>query len=458
MNADPISRAAASWRARPAALQPRWPDPAALDEATGRLAQEQSLVAPADCDRLRGRLARAARGETFILVGGDCVETFDGSMPGQARATATTLLEMAAVLAWGTGVPVVPVGRMAGQYAVECDRPTETRAGAELPAYFGDAVNDTLFTEEARTPDPRRLVRARDVAAATLDAVRPLTAEPPAGQHDDPASRPAWCDTTEFYVGHEALLLDYEAALTRADPATRTPYDLSAHLLWLGANTAALDGAHVEFLSRVANPTALRIGPGTRADELVRLAERLDPDRAPGRLTLIVSMGHLRVREMLAPLVERVTAEGLCVTWLSDPTDANTFRANGDLTDSGRADGGLRTCRFDDVLAELTGFFEVHDALGTPAGGIHLRFAGEHVTECLGGSGAGRVTGLARGYASAGGPRLNRAQAIDLAFKVADLRRGSPHRTGVPDPEHCADRPAAPGTRAAGAGPIPVER
>ncbi|MFI6644734.1 3-deoxy-7-phosphoheptulonate synthase [Streptomyces sp. NPDC050504] len=458
MNADPISRAAASWRARPAALQPRWPDPAALDEATGRLAQEEPLVSPADCDRLRGRLARAARGETFILAGGDCAETFDGSSPGQVRATATTLLEMAAVLAWGTGVPVVPVGRMAGQYVVACDRSTETRAGVELPAYAGDAVNDTLFTEAARTPDPSRLVRARDVAAATLAAVRPLTAEPHSPLRDDPATRPAWCDTTEFYVGHEALLLDYEAALTRADPATRTPYDLSSHLLWIGGRTARPDGAHVEFLSRVANPVALRVDAATRADDLVELAERLDPDRAPGRLTLIVSMGHLRVRDLLPPLIERVTAEGLCVTWLSDPVEANTFRANGDLTDTGRSCGGTRTCRFDHVLAELTGFFEAHDALGTPAGGIHLRFAGEHVTECLGGSGAGRVDALTRGYASAGGPRLNRAQAIDLAFKVADLRRGSPRRTGLPDLPHRVHRPAAPADRAGTSGPIPVDR
>ncbi|MCT2594730.1 3-deoxy-7-phosphoheptulonate synthase [Streptomyces sp. N2-109] len=392
--------------------QPAWPDPAALEDVTGRLALEPPLVSAAGCDRLRERLAQVARGEAFLLQGGDCVETFDGLAAGQIRAKVGTLQQTAGVLCWAVGLPVVTVGRIAGQYTAHGTPPTETRAGMELPAYRGDCVNDTLFTAAARTPDPRRLARMYHASAATLEVIRDRTADGRSG-------------TAEFYTSHEALILDYEAALTRRDPRTSQPYGLSAHLLWIGEHTRRLDGPHVEFAARVRNPVAVELGPGTAPGELRGLVDRLDPEREPGRLTLIARMGRERVRELLPPLIEEATGQEAPVAWICDPMHGNTTLA---------ADG-RPTRRYDDVLDELTGFFEAHAALGTRPGGVHLELTGDRVTECTGGPQPNPACPPGW-YESAGDPRLNRDQSVGLAFHIADLSQRLAARPPSPRAGH----------------------
>ncbi|MEV6984735.1 class II 3-deoxy-7-phosphoheptulonate synthase [Sphaerisporangium sp. NPDC051017] len=446
MNADPINLD--SWRDLPAAQQPDWPDRSALEAVVAELQGMPPLVFAGECDELKDRLAAVARGEAFVLQGGDCAETFAGATADNVRNKLKTLLQMAIVLTYAGRVPVVKIGRVAGQFAKPRSKPTETRGGLALPAYRGDMVNGFDFTPEARTPDPGRLLRAYHSSAVTLNLARAFTkggyadlrqvhawnqdfvAESPAGRRYEQLAReidqalafmhacradPEEFHTVEFYSSHEALILDYDRALTRVDSRTGLPYDVSAHMVWIGERTRQLDGAHVEFFSRIRNPIGVKLGPSTTPEDALALIERLNPADEPGRLTFIARMGASRVRDALPPLVEKVQASGAKVVWICDPMHGNTFEAP----------SGHKTRHLDDVLDEVAGFFEVHRALGTHPGGIHIEFTGDDVTECVGGGHAIVEEDLALRYETACDPRLNRGQSLDLAFRVAELYRSS---------------------------------
>src|SRR5215469_7726404 len=436
-----------AWRDRPAAQQPDWPDQAAVADVAAELAQIPPLVFAGECDRLRERLASVARGEAFILQGGDCAETFAGSTADAINSKLRTLLQMAVILTYAASVPVVKIGRLAGQFAKPRSRNTETRDGRELPAYRGDAINGLEFTPRARTPDPVRLLRACHYSAATLNLCRAFTqggyadlrqvhtwntdfvAASPAGQRYEAlaseidraltfmhasGTNPAEFRTVEFYSSHEALLLEYERAWTRIDSRTGLPYDTSAHFPWIGERTRGLDAAHVEFFRHVRNPVGVKLGPSITPQDALALVDRLNPDNEPGRLTFITRMGASAIRAGLPPVVEKVTASGAQVAWVCDPMHGNTVEAP----------GGRKTRHVEDILAEVTGFFEVHHALGTHPGGIHIEFTGDDVTECLGGSHGLTEDDLTDRYETACDPRLNRGQSLDLAFRVAELYRG----------------------------------
>ena len=439
-------RPAPDWRSRPVAQRPPWPDAAAVDEVTAELAALPPLVVPSEVDTLRARLASVARGEAFLLQGGDCAETFTGATADSIRDKLKTLLQMAIVLTYGASMPVVKVGRIAGQYAKPRSSPVETVEGVTLPSYRGDAVNDLARTLEARTPDPRRMLRAYHHAAATLNLLRAFATGGDAdlrAVHDwnkdfvrrSQAGRRYESIATdidralafmeacgldldrlheargvELFASHEALLLEYEDALTRVGAGGR-PYDLSAHLVWIGERTRAQDGAHVAFAGRLANPLGVKLGPSATPEEAAALVELLDPDREPGRLTVISRMGAGRVHDVLPPIVEKVTATGAQVVWACDPMHGNTIESA----------GGLKTRHFDDVMAEVTGFFEVHAELGTHPGGLHIELTGEDVTECLGGGEAIGEADLAGRYETACDPRLNTGQSLELAFLVAEM-------------------------------------
>ncbi len=442
------SRALATWRDLPAAQQPDWPDRGELDKVVAELTSLPPLVFAGECDQLKDRMAAVARGEAFVLQGGDCAETFAGATAENVRNKLKTLLQMAIVLTYAGRVPVVKIGRLAGQFAKPRSKPTETRDGVELPAYRGDMVNGFDFTPEARRPDPNRLLRAYHSSASTLNLARAFTkggyadlrqvhawnqdfvAESPAGRRYEQLAReidqalafmracgadPEEFHTVEFYSSHEALILDYDQALTRIDSRTGLPYDVSAHMVWIGERTRQLDGAHVEFFSRIRNPIGVKLGPTTTPEEALALIDKLNPDNEPGRLTFITRMGAGRVRDALPTLVEKVNASGATVAWVCDPMHGNTFEAP----------SGHKTRRLDDVLDEVAGFFEVHHALGTHPGGIHIEFTGDDVTECVGGGHAIVEEDLALRYETACDPRLNRGQSLDLAFRVAELYRSS---------------------------------
>jgi 3-deoxy-7-phosphoheptulonate synthase len=404
------------------------------------------LVLAAECDQLQERLAAVARGEAFVLQGGDCAETFAGATADSIQGKFRTLLQMAVVLTYAGSVPVVKVGRMAGQFGKPRSAPTEVRDGVELPVYRGDAVNGIEFTKAARTPDPDRLLEAYRCASATLNLCRSLAsggyadlrevhawnqdfvAGSPAGRRYEQLAQeidraiafmnacgadPEEFRAVEFYSSHEALLLDYERALTRSDVRSGHPYDLSAHLLWIGERTRGLDGAHIEFARQIRNPVAVKVGPDATAEDVLALIEALDPEHEPGRLTLTTRMGARRIRQALPPLVEKVAASGAAVVWVCDPMHGNTVEAA----------SGRKTRYFDDVLDEVVGFFEVHRALGTHPGGIHIELTGEDVTECIGGGHHIAESDLGYRYETTCDPRLNRSQSLDLAFRVAELYR-----------------------------------
>jgi 3-deoxy-7-phosphoheptulonate synthase len=436
-----------AWRGLPAAQQPEWPDPARVRAVTAELAEQPPLVFVGECDLLRDRLAAAASGEAFVLQGGDCAETFSGATVDAVREKIETLLQMALVLTYAASVPVVKIGRMAGQFAKPRSRPTENRDGVELPAYRGDAVNGFEFTPEARRPDPARLLQAYNSAAVTLNLCRAyahggyadlhqahawnqdFVARSPVGQRYEQLAgeidralafmKAAGVDSeefhgVEFYSSHEALLLDYERALTRMDARSGMPYDLSAHLVWIGDRTRDLGGAHVEFCRQIRNPIGVKLGPSASPDDAVALVEWLNPDRDPGRLTLITRLGAEKIRDLLPPLVEKITEHGGPVVWVCDPMHGNTFEAP----------SGYKTRRLDHVFDEVAGFFEVHRALGTHPGGIHVEFTGDDVTECIGGGHEIAEDDLRNRYETACDPRLNRSQALDLAFTVAEMYGG----------------------------------
>ncbi|WP_258308460.1 3-deoxy-7-phosphoheptulonate synthase [Streptomyces sp. NWU339] len=377
----------------PAAQQPDWPDPGALAAAVAELDRAPGLVHPAECDALRARLAAVARGEALLLQGGDCAETFEAAQPDRIDATFRTLGQMAAIVSEASALPVVTVGRIAGQYAKPRSKPQETRGEVTLPVYRGDLVNGHAFNAESRTPDPSRLVRAHRVSAATLEVLRTLAAR----------------QNTEFWTSHEALVLDYEHPLTRITP--EGPYALSGHLLWVGERTRARDGAHIDFATRIRNPIAVKLGPTATPDEAAALVDRLDPEREPGRLTLVTRMGADAVRDVLPGVVRRLTAEGARVAWICDPMHGNTVTAP----------DGCKTRRLADILDEIRGWFEVHLEYGTHPGGVHVELTGEHVTECLGGTYEVTTVDLSARYETACDPRLNRGQSLDLAWELSDL-------------------------------------
>jgi len=441
-----------SWRELPAAQQPAWPDPAALTSVLTELAALPPLVVGTECLALRERLGAVARGEAFLLQGGDCAETFAAATTEQIRDKTKTLLQMAIVLTYGASVPVVKVGRIAGQFAKPRSNDTELVDGTRLPSYRGDAVNGLERTAAARTPDPSRLLTAYHCSAATLNLVRAfatggfadlravhdwnkdfvrrsaagLRYEAMAGEIDRALAFMRACgvdlDTidsaraVELYVSHEALLLDYEDALTRLDGATGATYDHSAHMLWVGERTRDLDGAHIAFAEAIDNPVGVKLGPGATEAQTVALVERLNPHRVPGRLTLITRLGAGLVRELLPPLVRAVSATGSPVVWACDPMHGNTVESA----------SGYKTRHFDDVMDEVRGFFEVHKKLGTIAGGLHIELTGEDVTECLGGGEDLVEADLAGRYETACDPRLNTGQALEMAFLVAEMLQARP--------------------------------
>ncbi|MEU3164577.1 class II 3-deoxy-7-phosphoheptulonate synthase [Streptosporangium sp. NPDC006930] len=435
-----------SWRRLPAAQQPEWPDRGELEKVVTELKGLPPLVFAGECDNLKADLAAVARGEAFVLQGGDCAETFGGATADDVRNKLKTLLQMAIVLTYAAKVPVVKIGRMAGQFAKPRSKNTEIRDGVELPAYRGDMVNGFEFTPESRVPDPWRLLRAYHSSAVTLNLVRAFTKggyadlrqvhawnqdfviESPAGKRYEQLAReidqalafmracgaePEEFHTVEFYSSHEALILDYDQALTRIDSRTGRPYDVSAHMVWIGERTRQLDGAHLEFFASIRNPIGVKLGPTTSSEDALALIEKLNPDNEAGRLTFITRMGASKIREHLPELVEKVTASGAQVAWICDPMHGNTFEAP----------SGHKTRRLDDVLNEVAGFFEVHRALGTHPGGVHIEFTGDDVTECVGGGAEIVENDLARRYETACDPRLNRGQSLDLAFRVAELYR-----------------------------------
>ena len=430
------------WRQLPIKQQPEWPDAAAVAAASAELASFPPLIFAGEVDILRERLARAARGEAFLLQGGDCAETFAGATAEQIRNRLKTLLQMAVVLTYGASMPIVKMGRMAGQFAKPRSSDTETRGDVTLPAYRGDIVNGYPFTPESREADPRRLIQGYHTSASTLNLIRAFTQGGFAdlrevhswnkGFATNPANKryaslaseidravkfmeAAGADfdelkRVEFYTSHEGLLMDYERPMTRIDSRNGTPVNTSAHFLWIGERTRGLDDAHVDYFSRIRNPLGVKLGPSTTADDMERLIDKLDPNREPGRLTFITRMGAGKVRDALPPLLEAIKSFDATPLWVTDP-----MHGNGLTTPT-----GYKTRRFDDVVDEVRGFFESHRAAGTHPGGIHIELTGDDVTECLGGSEQIDEATLATKYESLCDPRLNHMQSLELAFLVAE--------------------------------------
>ncbi|PYG02009.1 3-deoxy-D-arabinoheptulosonate-7-phosphate synthase [Georgenia satyanarayanai] len=448
IEADPaVLRGLDNWRDLPASQQPEWRSAEELRAVTDELAASPPLVFAGEADQLREQLAKASRGEAFLLQGGDCAETFAESTADNIRNKIRTILQMAVVLTYGASLPIIKMGRMAGQYAKPRSNTMESRDGVELPAYRGDAVNGHAFTPESRVPDPNRLLSAYHRSATTLNLIRAFTGggyadlrrvhEWNRGFTTNPAYKryeqlaaeidravrfmaAAGADfdalrTVDFSSSHEALLLDYERAMTRIDSRTGLPYNTSAHFLWIGERTRELDGAHVDLLSRVRNPIGVKLGPTTTPETALALQERLNPEGTPGRLTFITRMGAERIRDVLPGLLSAVAAEGSPVTWVCDPMHGNTFSSP----------SGYKTRRFDTVLDEVRGFFEAHQAAGTVPGGLHVELTGDDVTEVLGGGEEIDEGALSRRYETLVDPRLNHQQSLEMAFAVAEMLRGS---------------------------------
>jgi 3-deoxy-7-phosphoheptulonate synthase len=435
-----------SWRSRPVRQAPVYPDPAALAAVEAKLKTHPPLVFAGEARNLMAGLANVAEGKAFLLQGGDCAESFAEFHPDNIRDMFRVLLQMAIVLTFAAGVPVVKVGRIAGQFAKPRSDDFETRDGVTLPSWRGDNINGGEFTAEARTPNPQRLIESVAQSAATLNLLRAFAsggyadlnnvhrwmlgfiAGSPAGeQYKGLAARisetlefMAACGitpdsvpqlrTTDFYTSHEALLLNFEQAMTRVDSTSGDWYDTSAHMLWIGDRTRNLDGAHVEFCRGIKNPIGLKCGPSLGEDELLKLIAALNPDNKPGRLTLIARFGSDKVADKLPPLVRAVKREGASVVWSCDPMHGNTIKLQ----------SGYKTRPVDRILAEVRSFFEVHRAEGTHAGGVHFEMTGQDVTECLGGAQAIKEIDLFDRYQTACDPRLNASQALELAFLIAE--------------------------------------
>ncbi|KRA23056.1 phospho-2-dehydro-3-deoxyheptonate aldolase [Microbacterium sp. Root61] len=435
---DPLDH----WRTLPIKQQPAWPDADAVAAVSAEIASLPPLVFAGEVDNLREKLARAASGRAFLLQGGDCAETFAGATAEQIRNRIKTVLQMAVVLTYGASMPVVKMGRMAGQFAKPRSSDSETRGDVTLPAYRGDIVNGYDFTEGSRRADPARLLKGYHTAASTINLIRAFTqggfadlrevhswnkgfAQNPANQQYERLANEidraikfmeaAGADfdelkRVEFYTGHEGLLMDYERPMTRIDSRTGTPYNTSAHFVWIGERTRDLDGAHIDYFSKIRNPIGVKLGPSTSPDTVLELIDKLDPEREPGRLTFITRMGAGKIRDALPPLLEAVRDSGATPLWVTDP-----MHGNGITTPT-----GYKTRRFDDVVDEVRGFFEAHRVAGTFPGGIHVELTGDDVTECLGGSEEIDEAALATRYESLCDPRLNHMQSLELAFLVAE--------------------------------------
>ncbi len=435
------------WRKRPLRQMPEYPDIEALAAVEDELRTYPPLVFAGEARRLQRRLADVAEGRAFLLQGGDCAESFAEFRPDNIRDTFKVLLQMAVVLTYGAALPVVKVGRLAGQFAKPRSQPVEVRGAQELPVYRGDIVNGIDFTAESRIPDPKRMLRAYLQAAATLNLLRAFSkggyadlhkvhswnmgfvAGSPQGERYRELSDRiqealafmgacglsgegmAEIHQTDFYTSHEALLLGYEETLTRVDSTSGDWYDTSAHMVWVGDRTRQLDGGHIEFLRGIGNPLGVKAGPSIEADELLAVIDRLDPDNTPGRITIIARMGADKVLEKLPALVRAVAREGRKVVWSCDPMHGNTVKSS----------NGYKTRPFDRILLEVRRFFEVHQAEGTHAGGVHFEMTGQDVTECLGGAQAITESGLGDRYHTHCDPRLNASQSLELAFLIAEM-------------------------------------
>ena len=440
-----------SWRDKPILQVPDYPSEDALKNVEEQLRAYPPLVFAGEAQALRQNLAEVANGNAFLLQGGDCAESFAEFSPNNIRDTFRVLLQMAVVLTFGASCPVVKVGRMAGQFAKPRSSPTEVIDGVELPSYRGDMVNGMDFTSDARIPDPDRLLKVYNQSAATLNLLRAfaqggfanldeihrwtlsfISDSPESEKFEAMASRIDEClafmracgvtpesvqqlRETNFYTSHEALLLWYDEALTRQDTITAEGgwYNTSAHMVWIGDRTRQLDGAHVEYFKGIRNPIGLKCGPSLDPDELIRLIDALNPNNDPGRLTLIARFGSDKVTDGLPPLVRAVEKEGRNVVWSCDPMHGNVIKSS----------TGYKTRPFDRILGEVRSFFEVHEAEGTYAGGVHFEMTGQDVTECIGGAQAVSEQDLGDRYHTHCDPRLNAAQSLELAFLVADMLR-----------------------------------
>lgn len=435
-----------TWRNKTAKQLPDYPDQAALKAAEQTMTAMPPLVFAGEARRLKAQLADVAAGKAFVLQGGDCAESFAEFGANKIRDTFRVMLQMAVVMTFGGQLPIVKMGRMAGQFAKPRSEPNETKNGVTLPSYRGDIINGLEFTPEARIPDPERMIRAYNQSAATLNLLRAFAQggyadlekihnwnldfikgsplgerfERMADQIDQSIAFMRACGIssetvpamreTDFYTGHEALLLPYEEAMTRVDSTSGDWYDTSAHFLWIGARTNQNDGAQIEFVRGIKNPIGLKVPPSVDADTLLRSIDVINPDNEPGRLTLIARMGAGQVIEKLTPLVKAVEKEGRSVAWICDPMHGNTQVSS----------TGYKTRKFDSILSEVRDFFAVHREIGTHAGGVHFELTGQNVTECVGGTREVTEEDLSSRYHTACDPRLNANQALELAFLVAD--------------------------------------
>jgi 3-deoxy-7-phosphoheptulonate synthase len=446
---NPSTWSPSSWQARPAAQQPSWPDEHHLNQSLKELSTLPPLVFAGEARSLHRSLAQVAAGEAFLLQAGDCAESFNDFTADSIRDKLKVILQMAVVLTYAGGVPVVKLGRIAGQFAKPRSSPTETVGGVELPVFRGHIVNDDAPSLEARTPDPRRLLTAYHQSASTLNLLRAFTkggfadlsqvhtwnqefvATSPGGRHyaalaeeieralrfmracgiDLGAGAPI--HQVDFWTSHEALILGYEEAMTRVDSLTGDWYDTSAHMVWVGERTRQIDGAHLEFLAGLSNPIGAKIGPTSTPEEVVAICDRLDPDRTPGRLTLISRMGYAKVENVLPPLLRAVRRAGHPVVWACDPMHGNTFNT-GD---------GRKTRHVDHIVAEISSFFSACRNEDIWPGGVHVELTGDSVTECLGGPEEIAEDDLELRYTTTCDPRLNGRQSLDVAFQVAELLR-----------------------------------
>ena len=441
-----------SWKQFKALQQPEWPDPRALEKTYTNLSCYPPLVFSGEVRSLKQHLARVSCGEAFLLQGGDCAESFSDFNADATRDKLKVLLQMAVILTHGICKPVVKVGRIAGQFAKPRSSPTETQNGVSLPSFRGESVNDPYFSEDARLPDPKRLERAYFQSASTLNLLRAFTsggfadlrklhgwnqdfvAQSPQGKRYarladqlgeilrfmkavgiDENYHSSVLREIEYFTSHEALILEYESALTRRDSLTGDFYDCSAHMLWIGERTRQLDGAHVEFLRGVKNPIGVKIGPKITLDEVLGLCDQLNPQNEPGQITLICRFGHNQIADALPSLLRGVTQEGRIVIWSCDPMHGNTYEAP----------NGVKTRSMNHIMAEIRSFFAIHRAEGTIPGGMHFELTGDNVTECLGGSHEIREEHLMERYETTCDPRLNAAQSLDIAFLVAEILRDS---------------------------------
>ena len=438
-----------SWRDFPVVQQPNWPDRDAHEQAVKDLSELPPLVFAGEIRALKKQLAMAAKGEAFLLQGGDCAEDFERCTAPAVRELLKVILQMTVVLGYAGGKQVVKVGRMAGQYAKPRSSDTEMVDGVELPSYRGDMVNSIEATPEARRPEPQRMIKGYHLACATMNILRAFTrggyaaldrvhawnnefvkGSPQGKMYEKVARgidqainfmRVVGLDTdnipqlqqASFFTSHEALLLGYEEAMTRQDSTTGGWYDCSAHMVWIGERTRQVDGAHVEFFRGILNPIGVKIGPDYDADNIKKLVTTLNPDKEPGRLTLITRFGAKKIEKFLPGLVRAVKETGVPVVWCCDPMHGNTYTA----------ETGLKTRNFDEILQEIRTFFEIHWAEGTIPGGVHFEMTGDNVTECTGGGRNISDEGLRRNYQTNCDPRLNAEQSLELAFQIAEMIR-----------------------------------